>query len=211
MKWILMLFIIPILWNPLESYGASKTTSILSLDLENTHHHTLLPGDTYTETFLIKNLSSSPIKVRLCQVTNQEDSRLFPVLQGSLKNTMVDLNYHPLDTLTTEWFSLDPKEMISLPLSLHFPKECGNDYQNADLKAKFLFEFQYDQNISKEASILEIPLSVSQPVKQQTTAIPSTGDSMSQTVVYFILWGSCSILWGLLHVRKRNKGVSTHD
>ena len=58
MKWILMLFIIPILWNPLESYGASKTSSILSIDLENTNHRTLLPGDTYTETFLIKNLSS---------------------------------------------------------------------------------------------------------------------------------------------------------
>ena len=211
MKWIVLIFIIPILWNPLESYALSKNPSILSIELENTSHNTLLPGDTYIETFLIKNLSSSPVKVRLCQVSNKEDSKLFSVIQGSLETPNANNSYHPLDGLTTEWFSLSPKETIFLPLTLCFPKECGNGYQNADLKATFLFVYQYNQDHSSEDSILEIPLSIIHTTKSYPANIPSTGDSHVQTTLYFFLCGSCSILWSFIHARKRNKGVSIHD
>ena len=209
MNRILILLFLLIIWNPLQSYAAVKNSSILSIKLESSLDNTLVPGDNFTETFLIENLSSDFIRFRICQVSNEGNSKLFSIMQGYWNTSNEILSPQSLEHLTTDWISLAPKERISLPLSLCFPADCGNQYQNAELKAKFLFVYQYISKNNTTKTDTKIPIYVSHPCKNGVSVIPSTKDNNTTMFPYL---GLCSFSIGTLFLlSKRKKGAFFHD
>ncbi len=203
MKQILMLLFLFILWSPVETFAASETSSVLSIRLENPPNDSLLPGDTFTETFLIENLTSDPVKIRICEVTNEEHSKLFSALQGCWNISHETPSFMPLENLTTDWFSLAPKSSLHLPLTIQFPSNSGNEYQNAELKARFLFVYQCFPKDTTANPETKIPISISHPAKHSISMVPSTGDANTNHFFYLGLSISCTILPFLLHIKKK--------
>ena len=211
MKQILILFILFILGIPIETYAASENSSVLSIELKNTCHDFLVPGDTFTDTFMIKNLSSTPVKVRIYQVSNENNSKLFPVLQGRWETSKDRASFQSLENLTTDWFSINPKEHLVLPLELYFPSHLGNEYQNTKLNAKFLFVYQTSTNNNAKDPTSEIPILISHSASIASQTVPSTSDSHSKTFLYCGLCVCCGLSQFYLHIRKRKQGVFTHE
>ena len=211
MKRIFLFFLLIFLWIPLETTAASSTSDVLLINLEKQSHGSLVPGDTFSETFHLKNLTLNPIKVRIRQVSNCENSILFSVVQGTLENSQTLSSLLPLDSLTTDWFSLNSKESLSLPLTLYFPDSCGNAYQNTSLKATFIFEYQFKTDADPYESSAEIPIVISYPAVGSVPMIPSTGDSKIELFFHLVLCSISIFIIIFLNVKKRKQGAFIHE
>ena len=89
MKLFCTLFLLSFLLTPLELFAAPKVPAPLSINLETEIHNSIVPGDLVADTFFIKNQSEAPVKFRLSQVNNLEDSKLFAmkqIMRGSDKD-----------------------------------------------------------------------------------------------------------------------------
>ena len=205
MKWLLSFFIFLILLGPIEVSASMQNTSIVSIEFENTNDDSLVPGDEFTETFFVQNLSSEYVRIRICEVSNEEDSKLFSVLKGRWDTSKETDAFTSLENLTTDWISLKPKETLSLPLRIYFPSSVGNEYQNAKLKAKFLFIYQISSHSLSSDSAIEIPVLISHAATGTISKVPSTADTNSKLSLYFGLCFGCILLTCLLHTRQKNQ------
>lgn len=204
MKLFFTLFLLSFLWTPLDTFAASKIPSPISIDLETQTHDSIIPGDIFADTFFIKNQSEAPVKFRLSQVNNLEDSKLFDVLKAKWKKQD---GFQPLHSLRTEWITLSPNALSSLDLQLYFPADCGNEFQNTELKAEFLFEYQILSETANKNSLSSIPVFVSHPMNRGTSSIPSTGDTTLDVYAPFL----CCILSALLFIRQYFKNKKSRS
>ena len=70
MKLFFTLLLLSFLWTPLDTFAASEIPSPISIDLETQTHNSIIPGDIFADTFLIKNQSKVPVRLRLAKVNN---------------------------------------------------------------------------------------------------------------------------------------------
>lgn len=192
MKLFCTLFLLSFLLTPLELFAAPKVPAPLSINLETEIHNSIVPGDLFADTFFIKNQSEAPVKFRLSQVNNLEDSKLFDVLKAKWRKQD---GFQPLHSLRTEWITLSPNALSSLDLQLYFPADCGNEFQNAELKSEFVFEYQILSETNGNDSLSTIPVFVSHPIIRGTSVIPSTGDITPDIFVPFIFCVISSLLF----------------
>ena len=192
MKLFFTLLLLSFLWTPLDTFAASEIPSPISIDLETQTHNSIIPGDIFADTFLIKNQSKVPVRLRLAKVNNLENSKLFDVLKVKWRKNNVFQN---LQHLETEWITLPSDASISLDMQLYFPADCGNEFQNAELKSEFVFEYQILSETNGNDSLSTIPVFVSHPTIRGTSVIPSTGDITPDIFVPFIFCVISSLLF----------------
>lgn len=204
MKLFCTLFLLSFLLTPLELFAAPKVPAPLSINLETEIHNSIVPGDLFADTFFIKNQSEAPVKFRLSQVNNLEDSKLFDVLKAKWRKQD---GFQPLHSLRTEWITLSPNALSSLDLQLYFPADCGNEFQNTELKAAFLFEYQILSETADKNSLSSIPVFVSHPMNRATSSIPSTGDTTLDVYAPFL----CCVLSSLLFIRQYFKNKKSRS
>lgn len=140
LKLILAALCICLLLVPMTVQAREVTSEFFTVDLDVGHHDNIGPGDTFTETFSIENTSKTKIDVRVYDVDNKENSKLYPVLEAGWANEGTAVKFDSFDKLKTDWFSIDPGETADLKLDIHFPIDCGNEYQGTTLEARFIFE-----------------------------------------------------------------------
>jgi hypothetical protein len=203
MKSFLFSFILLVLLLPVSVQAKEAKTHIFSVELEVQNHCSIAPNDYFTETFIIKNLTSTEQEIRISKVSNLENSKLYPVILAGLIDEQKSIVLNPLDQLTLNWLVLKPKETVSLPIQLYFPAECGNEYQNSDLKALITFECRVnEEGISKETPAI----SISQKKSDfSPPAIPATRDSAKLISLSSMLAFSSGILFLLRSYHKRKK------
>lgn len=125
---------------PVTAEAQEVTSKYFTVDVEVGNHGSIAPGDTFTETFEIKNTAAKEITVRLYSVTNIDNSKLFPVIRANFDVVGESTQKTNLDKLKTNWYTLKAGKSMEMDLSMLFPPECGNEYQGAALKARFTFE-----------------------------------------------------------------------
>lgn len=188
MKKIIRLFVmlcVCLLLAPMKVQATEITSEFFTTELYVGEEHNIAPGDTFTDAFTIKNTASEPIKVRVYDVDNVGDSKLYPVITASWIEEGKTAVFGSLDDLApSEWYTVEPGKNLTLMLSMHFPEECGNEYQGATLAAKFIFE----SRIPKEV-VGDIELD-----SEADDTNPKTGDQFNMN-----FWGMmCSISGGAL-------------
>ena len=117
------------------------TSEFFTVDLLVGEQNNIAPGDTFSDTVEIENTAKHKIKVRVYDVDNVDDSKLYPVITAGWVKEGEEVTFVSFDDLTpTEWYTIESGKTLSLPLDMYFPAECGNEYQGATLAARFIIE-----------------------------------------------------------------------
>lgn len=171
LKSIFMVFCLLLFIYPMEVKAEETKSEFFTVNLEVGEHNCVAPGDIFTETFTIKNTYNKPIRVRVCKVSNVEDSVLYSALKAGWINGNSPVNFGSFDNLTTDWFSIGVGQSLDMELDMYFPFELGNEYQATKLIAEFTFECR---------------------VPKDAVNAPDTGDTSQ-----LVLWASLTAFSGL--------------
>ncbi len=203
MKPITLFLLMTLVFFPMEVYAKEPTPSYFSVNLDIGTHQWIAPNDAFTEVFTIENHSSDSIKVRVSEVSNIENSRLYPVLQAGWVDENGSANLGTLDKLTTDWFLIESGKSLDLKLNLYFPDSLGNEYQATTLNAQFTFECRAPQNKQYQIS------STNEQKSHITVTIPNTSDHapMDSMLMLSIISASIAILLFLSRKPRGQKRV----
>lgn len=184
LKSILMVFCLLLCIYPMEVKAEETKSKFFTVDLEVTDYNCLNPGDTFSKEVEVKNTYNKPIRVRVCDVANIDNSVLYTALKADWDSKNSSTATGSFDDLTTDWFDIGVGQTVKLKLNMYFPGELGNKYQATKLNAKFTFECR---------------------VPEDAVSIPNTGDT-SHTALWATLAGvSGGAFLILLFVQKRKK------
>lgn len=126
---------------PMTVQATEVTSEFFTVDLLVGEQNNIAPGDTFSDTVEIENTAKHKIKVRVYDVDNVDDSKLYPVITAGWVKEGEEVTFVSFDDLTpTEWYTIESGKTLSLPLDMYFPAECGNEYQGATLAARFIIE-----------------------------------------------------------------------
>lgn len=140
LKLIFTVFCICLLLIPTAAFATERTSDYFTVILDIGHHESIGPGDVFSDTFTVNNTTRKPIRVRVYQVQNRDDSVLYPVLQAGWVSQDGEVNYGSFDNLVTDWYDIPVGGSLNLPLSVYFPSNYGNEFEDATLAAEFTFE-----------------------------------------------------------------------
>lgn len=186
LKSIFLVFCILVSLCPLQVFADSTESKFFKVDVDIGKHLCVAPGDTFTETFYVKNKSGKSIKVRVCDVDNINNSTLYSILKAGWVNEAGTSNLGKFDDLTTDWFTIGAGQTLGLELDMYFPFELGNDYQGTELRSEFVFECR----VPKDGKV-------------EINNVPYTGDN-SNTALYATL-AICSGFAIILLLKKRKE------
>lgn len=183
MKLLLFLLLLGSAFFPLKAEAKESASKYFSVHMNIENHKHIAPADYFLETFTLENQTSSPVKVRISEVSNIDDSLLYSVLQAKWDLPGMSDTYISFDELTTDWFMLEPGETQKMHLNIYFPHHLGNEYQTAALKAKFLFECRLSENekVTIDSQNSENHFTIS--------SVPSTGDNLWAQIFHIL--GNC--------------------
>lgn len=180
MKLILFLFLIFAVFFPLKAEAKETAFNFFSVYMDAGTHSHIAPDDYFSDTFIIENNTSCPVKIRVSDVSNVEDSILYSILQAKWDSSDT---YCSFDELATGWYEIEPGKTHEMKLNIYFPGNLGNQYQSAALKAKFTFECRTPENKS-------FSIHTQDSEKHFTIdSIPGTGDSSGKQVLHIL--GNC--------------------
>lgn len=158
----------------------------------------IMPGDSLTQTIVIKNPASNKVKIKLyiCSLGSQEGSEGF---LSKLNLTVrqdgdSSLFAAPGDQTAqlTDWTYLGTfysGAKIKLNVTLHVPLELGNEFQDAIGYLDWQFKVE------------ELPIETGDPQP------PKTGDSANLPLYLAVCIGSSLVVARLLCTRKKRHGV----
>jgi len=180
MKLILFLLLISSVLFSLKTEAKECTANFFSVYMDIGDHNHIAPDDYLSDTFTIENQTPYPIKIRVSDVSNVDDSKLYSVLQAKWDSSDT---YCTFNELTTQWYIIAPEKSHNLNLNIYFPHSLGNEYQSASLKTKFTFECQVPENKS-------LNIDTQNPTKHHTIiSVPSTGDPLPKQLLR--IFGNC--------------------
>lgn len=106
------------------------------------------PGDVWENSIDIKNTTGYDMEVRLLDVINQiEDSMLFDALEVIVEINGEVLYEGPYNAIpSSEWIKVKNGESAIVKVTLVFPGECGNEYQNKPFDSLWKFEARIDNS-----------------------------------------------------------------
>ena len=166
---------------PVKAHASEVKSDFFTVDLSVGEHNCIGPGDTFRETIEIKNTTDYPIKVRIFDVDNINDSKLYPVLMAAWAEDEEESKFVSFDELTpSEWYVVEKGKTLHMPMDVHFPLECGNEYQGTTATARFIVEAR----IAKEV--------VGDFDQETDDTNPKTGDSFNLR-----FWSTVSTVSGL--------------
>lgn len=171
MKLIIFLLLIFTILFPLKAEAKENSSQYFSVHTEIGTHKCIAPNDCFSDTFTLENLSEYPLKIRVSDVSNINNSALFSVLKAKWTHNSETNDYLPFHKLTTDWYTLEPGKTLSMNLNIYFPYHLGNEYQASSLQAKFTFECNIPKN-------KELHINMQNPTSHHVTFhVPETGDA----------------------------------
>lgn len=185
---------------PMTVQATEVTSDFFTIDLDVKDHGMIGPGDIFTETFTIDNTAKSQIKVRLYDVDNKGDSKLYPVIKARWHNQEKEVAFIELDKMDSDWYTINAGKELDLKLEMYFPAECGNEYEGADFAARFIFEARIPEQAVGDYD---------GPGFSSNSDTPQTGDSFNPLVFAGLATASGCVLLILLWAEKRRKSKQT--
>lgn len=183
MKLIIFLILILTIFFPLKAEAKEVSSKYFSLSLDIGTHNHVAPNDYFSDTFIIENQTLYPVKVRVSDVSNIENSLLYSVLQAKWDTDSASSTYTTFDELPNDWYTIEPGDTHKLDLNIHFPSNLGNEYQSARLQARFTFECQIPESGN-------ITVDTQSPAEHHAViSIPPTGDAAQKQLLNLL--GNC--------------------
>lgn len=145
------------------------------------------PADTLSADILFENTSSEDaIQVTISEIRNllgDDDAALDLLDQLELTIAVDDkIIYQGSHGKTTMpvigWIEIPAGETITVHISVYFPKESDNTYQNSPLKVKYIFE-----------SRIDIPSDITETTTEFSEQIKTGLDSISQSNISMFIIG----------------------
>ena len=140
-----------------SKYDDSETTEVpLTMDVSTTEFYfnaNINPGDTLEADILMKNDSDKEtLQVTISEILNLlgDDDDALDLLDELILTLEMDgriIYQGPHSKTTTPvvgWVDLPAGGTISVHISVYFPKEADNRFQNAPMKVKYIFESRID-------------------------------------------------------------------
>lgn len=201
MKLITILFLLFITFSPITAKAQNANLTYFSVNCVIGNHEDIAPNDYFHDTFTIENQSSGCIEIRVSEIANIENSKLYPVLKAGWGDLSDSDTLSSLEELSTDWYLIKPGESLDLDLTIYFPGYLGNEYQKATLKARFTFECRISESADLKIN------TTSRPNHLAVVTIPATCDS-SRIGTPILL----CIFSGLFTIYIRGtKGVKNYD
>lgn len=100
------------------------------------------PGDVWESDLVIRNISDSKMQVKLLQVMNSiEDDLLFDILHVSISIDGVLFYEGPYNQIpASEWITIEKGKTCNFDITLSFPGDCGNEYQDKEFDSLWEFD-----------------------------------------------------------------------
>lgn len=187
---------------PAKAHASEVKSDFFTVDFTIGHHETLAPGDTVRDYLEIENTADYDIKVRIYDVDNVRNSKLYSVMTAGWVDKDGEAELVSFDKLTSsDWYEVKKGKTLQIPIDFHFPAECGNEYQGAELNARFIVESRIPK---EQVGDIDDGITDTKP-KANATDIPKTGDDFNLYLWSMISTVSGSALLILLLAAARRK------
>lgn len=153
----------------------------------------VLPGDSFTYEYTIRNATKDAVRVRLLEIRNEVSSELYEILQVSFNGGSIE----DMNTIRSDWYVLKPGEESVQTLRVYFPDEALNEYQGKELHAKAVFQAETEGKFSTAVT--------------GNTSTIKTGDGMRLRLYVSLAVGSVLCLFMILIHRWRGNGKRTEN
>ena len=127
-----------------------KFNGRFTLDSSDMHLFTLenmAPGDSWRGKIHVKNSASAQMEIAILSiVSNLEDKALFDALKLKIQmgdTEIYDGSYGGTTDPISTFYKIPAGRTVTFDITVTFPKECGNELQNAEMNSTWTFEGRY--------------------------------------------------------------------
>lgn len=182
--------------------------SLDSSDLYLFKLENMAPGDSWEGKIHVKNSASAKMEIALLSiVSNLEDTKLFEALnlEISLGDTKVYTgSYGKTEEPVSTYYEIPAGKTITFDVTVTFPKECGNEYQNTKMDSTWTFEGRYYGG----QYYYNDPDPKPDPAKIQTGVDMTTSNSQSAVWLFVSLLCVASCVLMLYRISSAKRGTT---
>lgn len=165
----------------------------------------MAPGDSWEGKIHVKNSAGSKMELSILSiVSNLEDTKLFDALDLRISlgdKEIYSGSYGKTEEPISSFIEVPAGKTVTFNVTVSFPKECGNEYQNTKMDSTWTFEGRYYGGGGGYRP-------TDPPIKIQTGVDMTTGTSQNAT--WLIISAMCLLAGAVMvcRIRDARKGLN---